>query len=276
MQPSTPPPSQVVPVPQQPPCLQESSEPATALSYAGSRNPQAESVAALRQRLAQVQARVDAAARQAGRDPAEVSVLPVSKTVPAAVLRDAVAAGATRLGENRVQEARAKAAELADLPVTWSLIGHLQGNKVRDAVACAAELQSLDSLRLAQALDRRLQAVGRGLDVYVQVNTSGEASKSGLPPTELAGFLQELRACASLRVVGLMTIAVNSDDAAQVRSCFRLLRELRDSARQAGTVGAGLLSMGMSGDLELAVAEGSTCVRVGQAVFGSRPAPAAA
>lgn len=232
-------------------------------------------MAALRQRLAKVRARVDAAARQAGRAPSEVSVLPVSKTVPATVLRDAVAAGTTRLGENKVQEMRAKAAELSDLPVTWSLIGHLQSNKVRDAVACACEIQSLDSLHLAQALDRRLQSVGRGLDVYVQVNTSGEQSKSGLPPTEVARFLKELRSCSSLQVTGLMTIAANSDEAVRVRACFRLLRELRDAARQAGTVGAGLLSMGMSGDLELAVAEGSTCVRVGRAVFGTRPAPAA-
>ncbi|WP_196716604.1 YggS family pyridoxal phosphate-dependent enzyme [Actinomyces trachealis] len=229
----------------------------------------------VRTRLAMVRARVDAAATAAGRNPSEITVLPVTKTIPKATLRLAAAAGVSRMGENKVQEAKAKAEAMADLPIAWSLIGHLQTNKARDAAAFATELQSLDSVHLAEALDRRLQAAGRGLDVYVQVNTSGEDSKSGLAPAEVLGFLEALPTYSSLHVVGLMTIAANTDDVTRVRSCFRLLRELRDSARQAGTVGAGLLSMGMSGDLEAAVAEGSTCVRVGQAVFGARRYPQA-
>ena len=138
-------------------------------------------------------------------------------------------------------------------------------------VAFADEFQALDSLRVAQALDRRLQAAGRGLDVYVQVNSSGEASKFGLEPAEVPAFLAALPACSSLRVRGLMTLAARTDDQARVRECFRTVRALRDAGLQDGTVGDGQLSMGMSGDLELAVEEGSTCVRVGQAVFGPRP-----
>lgn len=227
----------------------------------------------IRTRLAAVRERIDAAARSAGRAPQEVALLPVSKTHPSPVLRAAWAGGVSDIGvfgENRVQEAARKAAELADLPARWSIIGHLQTNKVKDLVAFATELQSLDSLHLAEALDRRLQAAGRGLDVYVQVNSSGEASKTGLPPEEVAGFLAKLPVYASLRVRGLMTIATHTDDRDEVRRCFRLTRQLRDRALQDGTVGEGLLSMGMSGDLDLAVAEDATCVRVGTAIFGAR------
>ncbi|WP_127841895.1 YggS family pyridoxal phosphate-dependent enzyme [Actinomyces wuliandei] len=236
----------------------------------------AASVEELRRRLAAVRARIDAAAWRAGRDPAEIRLLPVSKTVPEERLRAAYAAGATQMGENKVQETRRKAGNLADLGIAWVLIGHVQTNKARDAAAVADELQSLDSLRLAQALDRRLQASGRSLDVYVQVNSSGEASKSGLEPTEVPGFLAQLQAYPTLRVQGLMTLAAHTTDQARVRECFRLVRQLRDEAAQAGTVGPGLLSMGMSGDLETAVEEGSTCVRVGQAIFGARPTPMSA
>lgn len=223
--------------------------------------------------LAAVTARIESAARAVGRDPRQIHVLPVSKTHPAPVLRAVWGAGASHLGtfgENRVQEAASKAEQLADLPVRWSLIGHLQTNKVKDLVPFASELQSLDSLHLARALDRRLQSAGRGLDVYVQVNSSGEVSKTGLQPTEVLPFLADLTAFSSLRVRGLMTIATHTADQAEIRRCFRLTRHLRDQARQEGTVGEGLLSMGMSGDMDLAIAEGATCVRVGTAIFGAR------
>ena len=139
--------------------------------------------------------------------------------------------------------------------------------------AFADEFQALDSLRLAEALDRRLQAAGRSLDVYVQVNSSGEPSKFGLEPDDVAAFLAALPAYSSLRVRGLMTLAAHTDDAARVRECFRIMRRLRDAALQAGTIGDGLLSMGMSGDFEAAIEGGSTCVRVGQAIFGARATP---
>ena len=225
--------------------------------------------------LAEVRARIARAAIAAQRDPAEVRLLPVSKTVPAERMRAAFAAGVTRFGENKVQEARRKSEALADLGVSWSIIGHLQTNKARYVARFAAEVQSLDSIKLAEALDRRLQFENRQLDVLVQVNTSGEESKYGLPPESVAGVLRELPAFSTLRVRGLMTLAVFSADEARVRACFRRLRELRDRLRQEAPSGVSLdeLSMGMSGDFELAIAEGATVVRVGQAIFGPRPLP---
>jgi pyridoxal phosphate enzyme (YggS family) len=221
-------------------------------------------------RAASIRARIDAAADRVGRSPGDVRLLPVSKTVPSERIRAAVAAGLHTLGENKVQEVARKAQELADLGVSWALIGHLQTNKARDVAAFADEFHALDSVRLAETLDRRLQAAGRGLDVYVQVNTSAEESKSGLAPEEVLGFLTELPRFETLRVRGLMTLAVRSEDPERVRACFRLLRTLRDRARDEGLIGPGELSMGMSGDYEMAVEEGATTVRVGQAIFGAR------
>jgi hypothetical protein len=221
-------------------------------------------------RLHDIQARIAAACLQAGRDPAEVTLLPVSKTFDAALVREAVGLGLRRFGESKMQEVRDKAQALADCRLDWVVIGHLQTNKAKDAARLASEVQSVDRLDLAQALDRRLQLEGRGMDVLVQVKTSDEPSKFGLDPGELQAFLRAVaRDCASLRVHGLMTMAVNSDDELAVRACFRTLRELRDRARQDG-MALDRLSMGMSGDFELAILEGSTEVRIGSAIFGAR------
>lgn len=237
--------------------------------------PTATTVDDFARNLAAVEARIAAAAARAGRDPEAIRLLPVSKTVPEERIRLAVEAGCLELGENKVQEAKRKAENLADLGVAWSVIGHLQTNKARDVAVFAAEFQALDNLRQAAALDRRLQAAGRSLDVFVQVNTSREPQKYGLAPDQLEAFLRELTSFSSLRVRGLMTLAVFSSDAARVRPCFQLLRELRDRVRDTDPdlIGDGGLSMGMSGDYELAVEEGSTCVRVGQAIFGARSLP---
>lgn len=224
---------------------------------------------------ADVRRRVDAACRKAGRDPAEVSILPVSKTFDADVVRAAVALGLRRFGENKVQEIRDKSSLLADCGIAWVVIGHLQTNKAKDVARLASEVQSLDRLELAEALHRRLQLEGRSLDVLVQVKTSPEESKHGLPPAELPAFLDSLRQYNSLRVRGLMTMATHSDDPAEVRACFRRLRELRD-AMQARGHDLPRLSMGMSGDFPLAIAEGATEVRIGSAIFGPRPAGATA
>jgi pyridoxal phosphate enzyme (YggS family) len=155
------------------------------------------------------------------------------------------------------------------------LIGHLQTNKAKQAARFASEFQALDSLRAAAALDKALQAEGRALDVLVQVNTSDEDSKFGLAPADVRGFIKELPAFSSLRVRGLMTLALFSHDENLVRPCFVKLRELRDRLRQDAPDGISLdeLSMGMSGDFELAIAEGATTVRVGTAIFGHRPTP---
>lgn len=221
---------------------------------------------------AEVQRRVAQACRAAGRDPAEVAILPVSKTFGPDVIRAAAALGMRRFGENKVQEIRAKAAPLADCGIDWVMIGHLQTNKARDVARLAAEMQSLDRLELAQALDRRLRLEGRTLDVLVQVKTSTEPSKYGLPPEQLPAFLDRLAGFDTLRVRGLMTLAIHARDAAQIRACFRLLRELRDDALARGHE-LRRLSMGMSGDFELAIAEGATEVRIGTAIFGARPYP---
>lgn len=239
---------------------------------------QAETVADFRHNLAVVQGRIAAACARVGRDAADVRLLPVSKTVEVSRLRAAVAAGCVWFGENKPQEADRKSAEMADVPgLRWSVIGHLQTNKAKLVARCADEFQALDSVRVAEVLERRLQEAGRALDVLVQVNTSGEASKFGLPPEEVGAFLQALKPYSALRVRGLMTLAMLSEDATQVRQCFVRLRTLRDALRQDTPDGMALdeLSMGMSGDFEIAVEEGATIVRVGQAIFGSRAVPLA-
>ena len=238
--------------------------------------PQAESVDDFRHNLDAVQARIVAACQRVGRDPDSVRLLPVSKTKPEATLRLAYAAGCRMLGENKPQEAYRKWEAMADLAdLRWSVIGHLQTNKAKLVARFASEFQALDNLRVAEALERRLQAEGRALDVFVQVNTSGEASKFGLAPDAVAAFLRELPAFPALRVRGLMTLALFSAEADRVRECFVLLRGLRDRLRQEAPAGVGLdeLSMGMSGDYEIAIEEGATVVRVGQAIFGARALP---
>ena len=228
-----------------------------------------------RRNLADVRARVERAASEAGRDPAGIRVLPVSKTVPEERIRLAYEAGATALGENKVQEATRKARALEDLPIDWAVIGHLQTNKAKDVARYASEFHALDSPRVAEALDRRLQALGRGMDVFVQVNTSAEENKYGLAPAEVADFVSQLPAYTSLRVRGLMTLAEFTTDVERVRGCFRRLRTLRDELRHTAPDDVHLdeLSMGMSGDYEVAIAEGATIVRVGQAIFGPRDTP---
>ena len=240
------------------------------------RYPQAATLQDFQRHLAAIQARIAAACLRAGRDPASVRLLPVSKTQPEASVRLAHAAGCRLLGENKPQEAYGKWQATQDLPdLRWSVIGHLQTNKAKLVARCASEFQALDSLRVAEALERRLQAEGRALDVFVQVNTSGEASKYGLPPGEVAAFLRALPAFPALRMRGLMTLALFSSEAARVRRCFVLLRTLRERLRQEAPAGIVLdeLSMGMSGDFEIAIEEGATVVRVGQAIFGARALP---
>lgn len=238
--------------------------------------PQAESVEDFRRNLAVIHARIEATCLRVGRDPASVRLLPVSKTKPEVSLRLAHAAGCRMLGENKPQEAYRKWEAMQDLAdLHWSVIGHLQTNKAKLVARFASEFQALDNLRVAEALERRLQAEGRALDVFVQVNTSGEASKYGLSPEDVPAFIQALPAFTALRVRGLMTLALFSSEAERVRQCFILLRTLRNQLRQSAPASIGLdeLSMGMSGDFEIAIEEGATVVRVGQAIFGARPLP---
>lgn len=238
--------------------------------------PQALTQEQIASNLAAVRARIDAAARRAGREPGDIRLLPVSKTVPAERLRLAYAAGCRFLGENKVQEAHEKSEALADLEgLKWSVIGHLQRNKARYVARFASEFQALHTVRLAEMLERRLEIEDRTLDVYVQVNSSGEESKFGLPPEEVPAFVKELPAFPRLRVKGLMTLALFSSDMERVRPCFVRMRELRDVLRQEAPSGLSFeeLSMGMSGDFEMAIEEGATLVRVGQSIFGARALP---
>ncbi|KAA3500482.1 YggS family pyridoxal phosphate-dependent enzyme [Rhizobium rhizogenes] len=226
--------------------------------------------------LSSVKARIASAAARAGRPTDAVRFVLVTKTIEAERVREVIRLGAGDLGENKVQEGRSKAEALSGEPVQWSMIGHLQSNKVKDVLRFASEVQSLDRLSLATALEKRLQFLGRGLDVLVQVNTSGEASKFGLAPDAVAPFLKELTAFDAIRPRGFMTLATFTPEETEVRRCFRLLRHIRDRARSDAPQGAALsdLSMGMSGDFEWAIEEGATIVRIGQAVFGARALPA--
>ncbi|SET28966.1 hypothetical protein SAMN05216326_1198 [Nitrosomonas marina] len=225
--------------------------------------------------LAVIRQKIADACVKAGREPSSVRLLPVTKTVPAERLRIAYAAGCHEMGENKVQEAREKSEVLSDLDIKWSVIGHLQTNKVKYITRFANEFQALDSLKVAAELDKRLQSAGRGMDVYVQVNSSGEASKFGLPPEDVEDFIRQLPNYSSLQIKGLMTLAIFSTDHDRVRTCFVRMRELQERLRQIAPAGLSFdeLSMGMSGDFELAIEEGATVVRVGQAIFGKRPLP---
>ena len=226
-------------------------------------------VARIAANAAAVRAGIAAACARTGRDPAGVTLVAVTKTHPAEVVVAAVAAGLRDVGENRVQELVAKRTELADLPVAWHLIGHVQTNKARDAVRHADVVHGVDSLKLGEALARRAEAEGRVLPVLVQVNVSGEATKAGVPPDDAPALVDALAALGALRVDGLMTIASPAGDPEAVRPEFRRLRALRDACARADRP-LPVLSMGMSGDYAVAVEEGATHVRVGSALFGTR------
>ncbi len=238
--------------------------------------PKAETLDDFRHNLAAVNTRIASACQRVGRNPHDVRLLPVSKTMDEAHIRLAHAAGCTMLGENKVQEAWGKSQAMADLSaLKWSVIGHLQTNKAKLVARFASEFQALDSLRLAQALDRYLQSEGRAIDVFVQVNTSSEASKYGLEAGEVEDFIKQISTFDTLRIRGLMTLAEFTRDAERVRTCFVRLRTLRDQLCERAPAGIQPqeLSMGMSGDFEIAIEEGATVVRVGQAIFGARTLP---
>lgn len=237
--------------------------------------PAARTAVDIARNLDTVKARIATACQRVGRDPSAVRLLPVSKTVEEHRIRLAYNAGCRAFGENKLQEARAKAKAMADLDIQWSVIGHLQTNKAKYVARFATEFQALDSLKAAEALDRRLQIEGRSLDVFVQINSSGEASKYGLAPEDAPTFVQKLPIFSALSVRGLMTLAVFSADTERVRRCFRLMRDVQERLRQDMPDGLSFdeLSMGMSGDYEIAIEEGSTVVRIGQAIFGARPLP---
>lgn len=231
--------------------------------------------ASVRDRLAEVRDRMARAASAAGRSPSEIALLVATKTQSAEVIREVLLAGETLIGENRVQELTAKADDLSDIPHEAHLIGSLQGNKIAAALRHASCIQSVDSLHLAEGIARRCVDRMEPMGVFVQVNVSDEASKSGVSPAAAMDLVASVAALPSLRLRGLMTIGLFSDDETAVRAGLARLRHLRDEVVSSGLPGTGSareLSMGMSTDLEWAIAEGSTMVRVGTAVFGPRTA----
>ncbi len=226
------------------------------------------------ERVTAVRERVTRAADRASRPAEAVRLVAVSKTVPAEAVRAAFAAGLRDFGENRVQEAEPKIAELAELAAAglrWHLIGHLQSNKARRAAVLFDSVQSVDSLELGRRLARAAQEAGRELRVLVQVDLAGEETKFGLPEAELPAALEALRGAAGIRVLGLMLLPPFFDDPEQARPFFRRLHSLAAQASAEGLLAGRELSMGMSHDFEVAIEEGATMVRVGTALFGGRP-----
>lgn len=228
----------------------------------------------IRSNLAEVHRRIDSATEAAGREPGEVRLLLATKTQPPEAVRVAIEAGEKLVAENRAQEVRPKFEALEDLDYERHFIGNLQSNKINALLPYVSCIESLDRLSLARKLNRKLEAEGTSIEVLVQVNTSGEESKFGLEPAEVAGFMKEVSGLETLKVRGLMTIGLNTEDPELARASLRRLRELRDEVRQMnlGSIEMTELSMGMSGDLEVAIEEGSTIIRVGSAIFGSRAA----
>jgi pyridoxal phosphate enzyme (YggS family) len=235
-------------------------------------------------RLTGIRGRISAAARSAGRDPSSVRLIAVSKTFPIDAVREAYAAGQRDFGENRVQEALQKIAALqagtalqektgsTDLLIRWHLLGHLQTNKARKAAPAFAMIQSVDSVDLLRKIDGAAGESGQSPEMLIQVDLAGEATKYGAAPAEVPRLLEAAGALRATRIVGLMTLPPVPETPEDARPYFRRLRDLRDGWLAAGVPAPMLreLSMGMSGDFEVAIQEGATMVRVGTAIFGSR------
>jgi len=226
-------------------------------------------VSEIAERLDGVLRRIEAAGERAGRDPAEVRVLAVAKNFGPEAVTEAAAAGITVIGENRVQEAAAKI-PLCPGHLRWHMVGHLQRNKARPAVELFECIHAVDSRRLLETLDRTAREAGRTMPVMLEINVSGESSKYGLSPEEAPDVLELSKTLANTEIAGLMTIPPFAPDPESVRPHFRRLRELRDRWRLQSGIPLEDLSMGMSGDFEVAVEEGATWVRIGSALFGTR------
>ncbi len=224
-------------------------------------------------RFADVRNRIEAAARRSQRSPEQVALIAISKTHPIEILREGMNAGITDFGENRVQEAEGKIAELGRTAARWHLVGHLQTNKAGRAVKLFDCIHSLDSVDLAERLNRLCVAEGRAkLPVLIQIDLGGEKTKTGIEPSALPELLAALGKCQRLRLIGLMTLPPYFENADCARPYFKTLRELRNELQSQGHFGesTGELSMGMSHDFEIAIEEGATMVRVGTAIFGER------
>jgi len=226
-------------------------------------------------RLAEVRERIGAAARSAGRDPSSVRLIAVSKTFPLDLIREAYAAGHRDFGENRVQEALEKAAASPELSIAWHLLGHLQTNKARRAAGTFHTVHSIDNSDLLRKIDAAAVEAGTSPELLIQVDLAREETKHGVPQEAIPLLFDAASGLRAARVVGLMTLPPYPENAEDSRPWFRQLRELREEWLAAGVPAAMLreLSMGMSGDYEVAIQEGATMVRVGTAIFGKRAKP---
>ncbi len=227
------------------------------------------------ERLQNITERVTAACAKAGRVPGSVKLLLATKTVTPAIIRQALINKRNYVGENKVQELTQKYPYLKSEDVEFHFIGHLQTNKVKEVTKYAHCIQSIDRIKLVQAIDRQMQKEGRSINVLLQVNTSYETSKFGIDPEDALSFAREVSAYDTLKVKGLMTIGLFSAEQEKVRKCFRLLRSLKEQIASLGLPNAEMeeLSMGMSGDFDTAIEEGATMVRIGTALFGQRQYP---
>jgi pyridoxal phosphate enzyme (YggS family) len=226
----------------------------------------------VKQRLEHIRKRIRQAAESCNRDPDSIRLVTVSKTVPAETVKEAIEAGATILGENYVQEAREKFDALVLYPVSWHFIGHLQSNKAKYAVRLFDLIHSVDSLKLAHALDKEAKKVDKIQSILVQVNISGEDTKSGITAAETPGLISEISRLENLSIKGLMTMPPYFYQPEKVRPYFGALRDLRDRLKEQCIPNLSMdeLSMGMTGDFEVAIEEGATIVRIGTAIFGER------
>jgi pyridoxal phosphate enzyme (YggS family) len=224
------------------------------------------------QNIANIKSRIKNAANHSGRNPDEIKLLLATKTVSAEHIKIALESGATMIGENKVQELIEKAEMLKAIPHQTHFIGHLQTNKIKEVIKYADCIQSVDRIELAEKLQKRLEFENKFIDIFIQVNTSYEESKFGISPERALDFAQQLKLFDRLKIKGLMTIGLFSAETEQVRKCFRLLKTIQSEMLQKD-IPANDLSMGMSGDLETAIEEGSTIIRVGTAIFGKRLYP---
>ena len=228
-------------------------------------------MASIHENLSRIQDRIAAAAARVGRNPDSIELVAVSKTKPVSLIVEAIEAGIKHIGENRVQEAQSKHTQI-DCPVKWHLVGHLQRNKVKQALQIFDLIHSVDSPRLLAEIDRRSAESNRTTEILIQVNTSAEPSKYGLEPDQTLDFIERAHPYTHVRIKGLMTIGAFLPDPEAVRPMFALLRQLREKiiAQQFPNVEMDTLSMGMTNDFEVAIEEGANLIRVGTAIFGER------
>lgn len=219
-----------------------------------------------------IRKRILNACKNANRNPLEVKLLLATKTVTAQNIAIALHAGETLIGENKIQELKDKFETLKSIPHQSHFIGHLQSNKIKEVIKYADCIQSVDRLSLAEKLQKRLEYENKSIDIFLQFNTSNEESKFGMQPEHVIAFAQQVKKLDRLNIKGLMTIGLFSAETEKVRKCFRILKNIQTGLLETG-IAATELSMGMSGDLEIAIKEGATIIRVGTAIFGKRPFP---